>query len=56
MTEAMSTKDFCRMIQQKRGRRGMRAVAKEIGISFATLSRIERGRAPRGDTLKKICL
>ncbi|MGO8917010.1 MAG: helix-turn-helix domain-containing protein [Stellaceae bacterium] len=55
MTEAMSTKDFCRMILQKRGRRGMRAVAKEIGISFATLSRLERGRPPRVDTLKKVC-
>jgi transcriptional regulator with XRE-family HTH domain len=56
MTEPMSTKDFCRMILQKRGRRGVRAVAKEIGISFATLSRMERGRAPRVDTLKKICV
>lgn len=55
MGQAMSTKDFCRMIQQKRGGRGVRAVAKEIGISFATLSRMERGRAPRVDTLKKIC-
>jgi transcriptional regulator with XRE-family HTH domain len=56
MTEVMSTKDFCRMILQKRGRRGVRAVAKEIGISFATLSRMERGRAPCVDTLKKICV
>jgi len=55
MAETISREDFCRMILQKRGRRGVRAAAREIGISFATLSRIERGRGPRVDTLKKIC-
>jgi len=34
---------------------GVRAAAGEIGISAATLSRIENGRVPDLDTLKKVC-
>jgi len=34
---------------------GVRAAAGEIGISPATLSRIENGRVPDLDTLKKVC-
>jgi transcriptional regulator with XRE-family HTH domain len=34
---------------------GVRAAAGEIGISPATLSRIENGRVPDLETLKKVC-
>ena len=34
---------------------GIRAAAGEIGISPATLSRIERGRVPDIETLGKVC-
>jgi len=34
---------------------GIRAAAAEIGISAATLSRIERGHVPDVNTLSKIC-
>jgi transcriptional regulator with XRE-family HTH domain len=38
-----------------RGERGIREVAKEIGVSPATLSRVERGLMPDVDTFTKIC-
>src|SRR5438552_12957068 len=40
---------------EKRGDRGIREVAAEIGISAATLSRVERGHLPDLETFKKIC-
>lgn len=40
---------------EKRGGRGIREVALEIGISPATLSRVERGYLPDLDTFSKIC-
>lgn len=43
------------MIQRKRGSMGIRAAASEIGISPATLSRIENGRVPDLETLRKVC-
>jgi transcriptional regulator with XRE-family HTH domain len=43
------------MLQRKRGSMGVRAAAAEIGISAATLSRIENGRVPDLETLKKVC-
>src|SRR5437879_2196420 len=42
-------------ILDKRGDRGLREVAKEIGISPATLSRVERGHVPDLDTFSRIC-
>ena len=33
----------------------MRAAAKEIGVSAATLSRVERGYLPDLETFRKIC-
>jgi transcriptional regulator with XRE-family HTH domain len=44
-----------RMLAQKRGDRGIRAVAQEIGVSPATLSRVERGFLPDLETFSKIC-
>ncbi len=42
-------------LKQKRGNRGIREVANEIGIGHATLSRIESGKQPDLDTFTKIC-
>jgi transcriptional regulator with XRE-family HTH domain len=51
----ISPKTLGTLLQQKRGSMGIRAVAGEIGISAATLSRIENGRLPDLDTLRKVC-
>ncbi len=40
---------------KKRADRGIREVSKEIGISHATLSRVERGFLPDLETFGKIC-
>lgn len=42
-------------IKGKRGDRGIRETAKEIGVSTATLSRIENGKLPDLRTFSKIC-
>lgn len=43
------------MVLKKRGAMGVRAAAKEIGISPTTLTRIEKGNIPDVGTLQKIC-
>lgn len=43
------------LVREERGGRGIRNVASEIGISSATLSRIENGKVPDLDTFTKIC-
>jgi len=40
---------------EKRGDSGVRETAREIGISPATLSRVERGHIPDLETFSKIC-
>lgn len=42
-------------IIEKRGDRGVREVARDIGTSPATLSRVERGHIPDLETFGKIC-
>lgn len=42
-------------IKQKRGGMGIRAAAKEIGISPATLSRVETGKQPDLKSFRLIC-
>ena len=42
-------------LRTKRGGRGVRATAAEIGISAATLSRIENGNYPDLETFGKVC-
>jgi transcriptional regulator with XRE-family HTH domain len=44
-----------RKLVEVRGDRGIRAVAKEIGVSPATLSRVERGHLPDLETFGKVC-
>ena len=43
------------LLKEKRGSRGIRDVATEIGISSATLSRVENGKLPDLDTFSKMC-
>lgn len=44
------------MVKSKRGSKGLRATAEEIGqTSAATLSRIEQGKLPDVDTFLRIC-
>ncbi len=44
------------LVREKRGGRRLRDVAGEIGISAATLMRIEAGRVPDVETFGKVCL
>ena len=44
-----------RKLTAKRQDRGLRETASEIGISSATLSRIERGHLPDLETFRKVC-
>lgn len=43
------------LVRERRGIRGIREVAAEIGISYATLSRIENGKMPDLERFSKIC-
>ena len=43
------------LVLKKRGDRGIRTVAKEIGVSPSTLSRIENGHLPDLEDYRKIC-
>jgi transcriptional regulator with XRE-family HTH domain len=44
-----------KLVRDKRGARRLRDAAGEIGISPATLMRIENGRVPDVDTFAKVC-
>jgi transcriptional regulator with XRE-family HTH domain len=52
---AITLQTLGRMLAEQRGSRGVREVAREIGISHSTLSRVERGFLPDLDTFGKIC-
>src|SRR4051794_10673386 len=43
-----------RRVKEKRGAQGIRLTAKQIGISHATLSRVERGFLPDLENYKKL--
>lgn len=43
------------VVREKRGSRGLRSVASEIGTSAPTLSRIESGKMPDLQTFGKLC-
>lgn len=51
----VSLESLGREVARKRDKQGIRAAAKEIGISAATLSRIENGHLPDLETLQKVC-
>jgi transcriptional regulator with XRE-family HTH domain len=47
--------ELARLIAAKRGSRGVRTAAAEVGISSATFSRIENGHMPDLATFAKVC-
>lgn len=51
----MEINDLAPLVLRKRGNMGVRAAAKEIGISPTTLTRIEKGNIPDVGTLTKLC-
>jgi transcriptional regulator with XRE-family HTH domain len=53
--KALTVHSLGRLAAERRGQRGIREVAAEIGTSPATLSRVERGKLPDLDTFGKIC-
>jgi transcriptional regulator with XRE-family HTH domain len=56
MQSNLNTELLAGMLKEKRGDKGLRTVADEIGnVSAATLSRIEQGKIPDVDTFIRIC-
>lgn len=56
MANLLNTEKLSLLLKSKRGSRGLRTVANEIGgISASTLSRIEQGNLPDVDTFLRIC-
>lgn len=52
----MDTARLAALVRAKRGDKGLRAAAEEIGeVSPSTLSRIEQGRMPDVDTFFRLC-
>lgn len=51
----MTLESLGRMIVKKRGDQGVRAAAKEVGVSPSTLSRVENGHLPDLENFRKIC-
>lgn len=51
----MEIDDLARLLAAKRGSMGVRAAAREIGISPTTLSRVENGHVPDVETINKVC-
>jgi transcriptional regulator with XRE-family HTH domain len=52
---ALTLQTLGRKLLEQRGERGLREVAAEIGVSAATLSRVERGHLPDLATFGKVC-
>ena len=50
----MNINDLGNLVLKRRGNQGVRAAAKEIGISPTTLTRIEKGGIPDVRTLNKV--
>ena len=55
MSESASLKSLGRLVAQKRGKLGIRATARQIGLSPATLSRVENGQLPDLANFTKLC-
>ncbi len=56
MAEQINFRDLAAMVRAKRGKRGLRDVARDIGeVSASTLSRIEQGKVPDLGTFTRIC-
>lgn len=52
---ALRIEDLGKLLAAKRGNRGVRAVALEVGVSPATYSRVENGHMPDLNTFAKLC-
>ena len=46
---------FASAIAAKRGAQGVRAAARDAGVSSATFSRVENGHMPDMETFEKLC-
>lgn len=56
MSSQLAVKQLAALVKAKRGKKGLREAAKEIGdISPSTLSRIEKGKMPDLDTFIQLC-
>ena len=55
MTDTPTLERLGQMVADKRGKVGVRATAHEIGLSPATLSRVERGQMPDLANFTRIC-
>lgn len=56
MSKELDTVKLSKMLNDKRGKKGLRVTAEEIGgVSASTLSRIEQGKIPDVDTFIRIC-
>lgn len=53
--ESIRIQQLAQRIQEHRAGKGVRAAAIEVGVSPATLSRIENGHVPDLETFGKIC-
>ena len=51
----MNILKLSKLLIEKRGDRGVRDFSRELGVSAATLSRIERGKLPDLETFGKLC-
>ena len=51
----MSILKLGKIVMERRGEEGIREFAKKLGISPATLSRVENGKLPDLETFSKIC-
>lgn len=56
MGNYLDTERLANLVRSKRGNRGLRDTAKEIGnISPSTISRVENGKTPDMDTFLALC-
>lgn len=56
MQSTLNTELLASMLKSKRGKKGLRDTASEIGeISSATLSRVEQGNLPDVETFIRLC-
>lgn len=53
--ESLAIDELALRIQEHRAGKGIREAAKEVGVSSATLSRVENGKVPDLETFGKIC-
>jgi transcriptional regulator with XRE-family HTH domain len=56
LNEEIDIRKLAALLRTKRGKRGLREIAKEIGeMSVSTLSRVEQGKIPDLGTFLRLC-